>query len=360
MDCIRSPKRGIMDSDYSMVFGILLRNLVKDVGSDLPIQIEDGVTLKVLELFSGTGSVGKIVEKIGNCQVISVDVNAETAGYNPTIVCDVLLFDFKNLGFIPDIIWASPPCQTYSGMAGGKHRTKEDMNPKTEVGRLGKKILERTVEIISYFEDLNPDLLFYMENPHQGLMKYEQSVLSNLPMHKMAVVSYCKYGFRYRKNTDVWTNDRIWIKIAKRCTKDTPCEHVKDGRHPEGVKKHSYMESSPGSLEERYRIPEDLIKEIFAPHLTEEQQDDLDDAWQEEKVERLSQEVEDYDGLADDWDATRPHINPPFSEPSLSAQFQRMAMTTAADARVFPSGRADLSWLSDDSDVEVSSGDEVD
>eukprot|EP01051_Picozoa_sp_SAG22_P002752 SAG22_NODE_125_length_18883_cov_12.351629_23_plen_76_part_00 len=33
-------------------------------GSELPIKIEDGVTLKVLELFSGTGSVGKIVEKI--------------------------------------------------------------------------------------------------------------------------------------------------------------------------------------------------------------------------------------------------------------------------------------------------------
>ena len=66
----------------------------------------------------------------------------------------------------------------------------------------------------------------------------------------------------------------------------------------------------------------------------------------------------EYDGLSADWDASSPHINPPFSEPSLSAQFQQMAMTT--DARAFPSGRAVLSWLSDDSDVEVSSGDEVD
>ena len=67
----------------------------------------------------------------------------------------------------------------------------------------------------------------------------------------------------------------------------------------------------------------------------------------------MSQEVEEYDGLSADWDASSPHINPPFSEPSLSAQFQQMAMTTATDARAFPSGRAVLSWLSDDSDDEV-------
>eukprot|EP01051_Picozoa_sp_SAG22_P005493 SAG22_NODE_327_length_12278_cov_10.550209_14_plen_118_part_00 len=65
-----------------------------------------------------------------------------------------------------------------------------------------------------------------------------------------------------------------------------PCEHVKDGRHPEGVKQHAYMEASPGSLEDRYRIPEDLVKEIFAPYLTEDQQDDLDEASQEAKSER--------------------------------------------------------------------------
>eukprot|EP01051_Picozoa_sp_SAG22_P001126 SAG22_NODE_41_length_25488_cov_6.133719_1_plen_344_part_10 len=173
-------------------------------GSDLPIKIKDGVTLKVLELFSGTGSVGKIAEKIRGCQVVSVDVEPETAGYKPTVVCDVLKLDYKNLGFIPDVIWASPPCRTYSIMASGTHRTKADMAPKTPAGKLGKKILEKTVEIISYFDDLNPNLKFYMENPHTGLMKHEQTVLAKLPPVKMAVVSYCKYGFRYKKDTDVF------------------------------------------------------------------------------------------------------------------------------------------------------------
>eukprot|EP01051_Picozoa_sp_SAG22_P005188 SAG22_NODE_301_length_12744_cov_19.648189_6_plen_484_part_00 len=95
-------------------------------GASLPIKIEDGVTLKVLELFSGTGSVGKIAEKIRGCQVISVDVHPETAGYYPTVVCDVLKLDYKNLGFIPDLIWASPPCQTYSKFSH-KHRTKNEV-----------------------------------------------------------------------------------------------------------------------------------------------------------------------------------------------------------------------------------------
>eukprot|EP01051_Picozoa_sp_SAG22_P018064 SAG22_NODE_2940_length_2088_cov_3.696833_1_plen_329_part_10 len=181
-------------------------------GSPLPITIPDGTTLKVLELFSGTGSVGKIAEKIRGCHVVSVDVEPETAGYNPTVVCDVLKLDYKNLGFIPDVIWASPPCQTYSGMASGAHRTKADMTPKTAVGKLGKKILEKTVEIISYFYDLNPNLKFYMENPHGGTMKYEKTVLEILPPKKMVEVSkFCaelevgdkiEVMFNDAKNTD--------------------------------------------------------------------------------------------------------------------------------------------------------------
>ena len=34
----------------------------------------------------------------------------------------------------------------------------------------------------------------------------------------------------------------------------------------------------------------------------------------------------EYDGLAADWDASSPHINPPFSDPSLSAQFAALAV----------------------------------
>jgi len=82
----------------------------------LPIQISEGVELKILELFCGTGSFGKIAEKIPNCRVISVDINAETAGYKPTLVTDILKLDFRMLGFVPDIIWArsAQPCTDFT------------------------------------------------------------------------------------------------------------------------------------------------------------------------------------------------------------------------------------------------------
>ena len=184
---------------------------------------------------------------------------------------------------------ASPPCQTYSGFAAGKHRTKDDMTPKTADGKRGKKILQRTVEIISHFEDLNPSLVFYMENPHGGTMKYEQEVLRDLPMSKMVVVSYCRYGFKYKKDTDIWTNDRAWIKKAKRCSTETPCEYQVDGRHLQGVKDRSKtgQAQGPKTIEERYQIPEQLIREIFEPYLDEQI------ASQEQEVERLSQELDD-------------------------------------------------------------------
>ena len=78
----------------------------------------------------------------------------------------------------------------------------------------------------------------------------------------------------------------------------------------------------------------------------------------------------EYDGLADDWDATRPHINPPFSDPSLSTQFAALAVerpTATAPLAVMKVKMSDPVFDFDDPDLcrEVTfhsdeSGDEVD
>ena len=77
--------------------------------------------MKVLELFSGTGSVSKVA-KIIDAHIESVDINEETAGHKPTKVIDLLNFEPEMTEMVPDIITASPPCQTYSIMSGAKHR----------------------------------------------------------------------------------------------------------------------------------------------------------------------------------------------------------------------------------------------
>ena len=63
---------------------------------------------KLLELFSGTGSVGKVAKDLG-FEVISLDLK------NADINIDILQFDYKiyPLGYF-DVIWSSPPCTEYS------------------------------------------------------------------------------------------------------------------------------------------------------------------------------------------------------------------------------------------------------
>ena len=62
--------------------------------------------VKLLELYAGTGSVGKVAETLKGFGVWSLDKNQETAGYAPNKVADILEFDYHRLKFVPDVIWA--------------------------------------------------------------------------------------------------------------------------------------------------------------------------------------------------------------------------------------------------------------
>ena len=62
----------------------------------------------LLELFSSTGSVGKVAELLGY-SVVSLDLK------DAKITTDILEWDYTKLDpDAIDIIWASPPCIEYS------------------------------------------------------------------------------------------------------------------------------------------------------------------------------------------------------------------------------------------------------
>ena len=58
----------------------------------------------MLELFSGTGSVGKVAEQMG-MTVISLDRDMEA-----DLQCDIMDWDYRELPrHMFDIVWANPP-----------------------------------------------------------------------------------------------------------------------------------------------------------------------------------------------------------------------------------------------------------
>ena len=198
----------------------------------------------LLEMFKGTGSVGKQAKKMG-FQVTSLDFDPI---YTPDIETDILDWDYKKYSnennYIPDMIWSSPPCNTYSPMVYRlKERDVETAKPLSDRAKLGTKILYKTLEIIEYFLKKNPKLLFIIENP-RGMMRKDKE------MKKLAreTTLYCLYGDFKRKPTDFWNNFPNGLGIdqeTKECPgKVIPVQNLK-------------------TIEERYSMPAKLIKHFL-------------------------------------------------------------------------------------------------
>ena len=148
--------------------------------------------MKVLELFAGSRSFSKVAEEMGMTTFTSDYKSFDKIDY----VCDILDFDVKKIPFKPNIIWASPPC-TYFSVASIGHHWNKDHTPKTEQAKLGVKIVQKTLDIISF---LQPDY-FFIENPRGKLRKLE--VVKGIPK---TTICYCKYGEDRMKPTDIWSN----------------------------------------------------------------------------------------------------------------------------------------------------------
>ncbi len=200
--------------------------------------------MNVLELFAGSRSIGKQAEKLG-MNVFSSDL-IEFEGINYPV--SILDFDVTKVPFQPDIIWASPPCTSFSVASIGHHWTggKGAYIPKTDGARLGLELVKKTIEIIEHFQPT----FWFMENPRGVLRKLP--VVQGLPRK---TVTYCQYGDERMKPTDIWTNSVLWVPRPM-CKNGDPC-HV---AAPRGSRTGTQGRSN---AYERSKIPDELCFEVL-------------------------------------------------------------------------------------------------
>jgi len=204
--------------------------------------------MKVLELFAGSRSIGKVCDELEH-EVLSSDWE-HFDGIDYTV--DINKFDTNMVPWIPDVIWASPPCTSFSVASIGKHWDKDTRQPKTDDALMGLQILEKTVQIIEHFFKFNPNLIWYIENP-RGMMR-KMSFWDDV-LYIRHTVTYCQYGDSRMKPTDIWTNNYKWTPRPA-CKNGDSC-HVSAPRGSrtgtQGLKG-SYVRS---------QIPYELCKEVI-------------------------------------------------------------------------------------------------
>ena len=200
--------------------------------------------MKLLELFSGTKSVGKVASLLGY-EVTSLDRDLDA-----DIKCDILDWDYKiyPIGYF-DVIWSSPPCDCFSSVKNtwiGRHGyTRESI--QNDIDNIGLPILRKAEEIIEYLKPRS----WFIENPQTGKMK---KYINDKPYYDVDYCKYCDWG--YRKRTRIWTN--ITCFNNRLCKKD--CDNMVGKKHRVDCT------ANFGGGENRiprYRIPPNLIEELF-------------------------------------------------------------------------------------------------
>ena len=210
---------------------------------------------KLLELFSGTGSIGKVFQV--DHEVISLDYKKH---FNPTICIDLLEWDYTvyPVGYF-NVIWASPDCVSWSIASGGKHRLKSDMEAKTETARIGELLILKTIEIINYFKPQ----YWFIENPRGLLQHYP-------PMENIGYKHLVYYGnysnedeiqYPQPKATHIWSNIKLWCEREKQPIMGEDC-YVMRHKNWIGRERRFYKQYEKNTTE-RSVIPFSLVKKLY-------------------------------------------------------------------------------------------------
>ena len=195
--------------------------------------------MRVLELFAGSRSIGKAAQELGY-EVFSTDVEPY-----PGIdyVIDFMDMDLGKLPWKPDIIWASPPCTSYSIAAVSYHR--EGQYPMSEIAVKSDHMVLQLLRMIKY---LKPTYWF-IENPRGMLRK-----MHFMQDFERSTVTYCQYGDDRMKPTDIWHQSK-WVPRAM-CKNGDSCHQAA----PRGSRTGTQGRANDY---ERSKIPHELCLEVL-------------------------------------------------------------------------------------------------
>jgi len=210
--------------------------------------------MKLLELFSGTHSIGKVAKKEFNMEVVSLDRDlGADCPFGSNYVSDkhfkedILTWNYTQypVGYF-DIITTSPVCLWWSQLRYshiGRGTTREQI--EKDIDDYGKPMVDKVFEILEYFE---PNY-WWIENPQTGRMKHYIS--EKYPEYNSYYdVDYCRYSdWGYKKRTRFWTN--IIDFEPKLC---------KAKNHKSQIGRTSNFRNRQ---EFNYRIPFKLIKQLL-------------------------------------------------------------------------------------------------
>lgn len=188
--------------------------------------------METIELFSGSKSFSNVRKEFGD-KIFTVDYIDK---FDNDLTIDILKLQNQDLPKNNDVLWASPPCTTFSVASLGSHWTggKGAYIPKTKECEIGLQILEKTIKIIS---ERKPKY-WYIENPRGVMRKVIDKFFKKYGLDYVEhTIWYCKYGDNRAKPTNIWTNNLNW-------TPRKTCKNFKYDKQGNIINKHCHHESA--------------------------------------------------------------------------------------------------------------------
>lgn len=160
--------------------------------------------MKILELFAGTECISNSFRARGH-ECYTVDWDEQFPSSWHTDISTITVEDILERFGVPDVVWCGTDCTSYSIAAISHHRKQNpetgNLDPVSDYAKFCDNMNWHVKELIADLQKLNPNLLYFWENPRGGMRKMD--FVQDMPRY---TISYCKYGDNRMKPTDIWTN----------------------------------------------------------------------------------------------------------------------------------------------------------